>query len=135
MRNIPVLRLGPVLFLTVPENMNDALAKSLEEDVLHQLTQTHAEAVVIDITALEIIDSFMGRVIAETAQAASIMDAKVVVVGMSPVATITLLELGLSLSDIDTAMDLEAGLESLGYRLEKINDTDAEMEGPDRSKP
>ena len=123
MKNIPVIKLGPVLFLTVPENLNDAMAQSLEEDVLLQLEATGAEAVVIDITSLEIIDSFMARVISETAQTANIMDADIVVVGMSPVATITLLELGLEMSNINTAMDLESGLEHLGYRLQSINES------------
>ena len=119
MKNIPILKLGSVLFLTVPENLNDAMAQSLEEDVLFQLEQTGAESVVIDISSLEIIDSFMARVISETVQTTTIMDANIVVVGMSPVATITLLELGLDLSDIYTAMDLESGLAQLGYRLQK----------------
>lgn len=121
MTDIPVLKLGPVLFLTVPETLNDAQAKSLEESVLVQLERTRATAVVIDITSMEIIDSFMARVIAETAQAARIMDARVVVVGMSPVATITLLELGLDMEGITTAMDLEAGLVRLGYKLVSVN--------------
>lgn len=129
MKNVPVLKLGPILFLTVPENMNDLLAKSLEEDVLHQLMATQAKAVVMDITSLEIIDSFMARVIAETAHAASLMDAQVVVVGMSPVATVTLLELGLDLKGIATAMDLEAGLAQLGYRLAPLAERQAV--GPD----
>ncbi len=120
MKNIPVLKLGPVLFLTVPENMTDGMAQSLEEDILYQLEQTGAEAVVIDVTSLEIIDSFMARVISETAHTTNIMDSRIVVVGMSPVATITLLELGLDMSDIDTAMDLETGLLRLGYRLQSI---------------
>jgi len=120
MKNIPVLKLGSILFLTVPENMNDAMAQYLEEDVLQQLHKTGAEAVVIDISSLEIIDSFMARVITETVQTTKVMGARIVVVGMSSVATITLLELGLDMSDIETAMDLESGLHKLGYRLQTI---------------
>jgi rsbT antagonist protein RsbS len=123
MKIIPILKLGDVLFLTLPENMDDALAESLEDDVLIQLDKTRAKSVVIDITALELIDSFMARVISETAAAARVMDAKVVVVGMSPVVTITLLELGLDMGSITTAMDLESGLEQLGYKLVKLADT------------
>jgi len=123
MKYIQVLKLGPILFLTIPENLNDALAQSLEEALLEQQALTKADAIVIDISSLEIIDSFMARVISETANASSLMDAKVIIVGMSPVATITLLELGMRMEHIETALDLEAALDKLGYALVKTKKT------------
>ncbi len=119
MSAIPILKLGPVLFLTVPEHLNDAQAKSLEDVLLRRIVASRAEAVVLDLTALELIDSFMARVLTESAKAIHLMGADLVVVGMRPAATITLLELGLDLGSISTALDLESGLAKLGYRLER----------------
>lgn len=119
MSAFPILKLGPVLFLTVPSNLDDSQAQSLEDLLLRRIVASRAEAVVLDLTALELVDSFMARVLTETARAINLMGADIVIVGMSPAATITLLELGLDLGSIATALDLESGLAKLGYHLER----------------
>ena len=120
---IPVLKIGPILMVTIQTDLHDRLAEELQSALLKKLQTTGASAVLIDITALQIVDSFIGRVLSETARMARIMNAKVVLVGMRPAVAMTLLEMGLELTDIDSAMDVESGLEKLGYEL-RMTDRD-----------
>ena len=117
---IPVLKIGPVLMVSIQTELHDRLAEEMQEAILQKLHETGAPAVMIDITALEMVDSFIGRVLSETAQMARIMNTQVMLVGMSPAVTMTLLEMGLEMPDIDTAVDIEAGLERLGFELRRI---------------
>ncbi len=121
MEEIPVLKIGPVLMVTIQTDLHDRLAEELQSALLEKLRATGAAAVLIDITALQIVDSFIGRVLSETARMARIMNARVVLVGMRPAVAMTLLEMGLELTDIDSAMDVESGLEKLGYELRQLD--------------
>lgn len=117
MQRIPVLRIGPVLLVSVQTELDDRVASDLQEEVLKRIQETGATALLIDITALGIVDSFVGRILSETARMARIMNTKVVLVGMQPAVAITLLEMGLELPDISAAINVDFGLEALGYRL------------------
>ncbi len=131
---IPVLKIGPILMVTIQIDLHDRLAEELQIALLNKLKATGALAVLIDITAMEIVDSFIGRVLSETAQMASIMNAKVVLVGMRPAVAMTLLEMGLELTGIDSAMDVERGLEKLGYELRKIDPDERESKALDHEE-
>ncbi len=123
---IPVLKIGPILMVTIQTDLHDRLAEELQSALLKKLKATGAFAVLIDITALQIVDSFIGRVLSETARMARIMNARVVLVGMRPAVAMTLLEMGLELTDIDSAMDIESGLDKLGYELRKMDRNERE---------
>ena len=131
---IPVLKIGPILMVTIQTDLHDRLAEELQIALLNKLKATGALAVLIDITAMQIVDSFIGRVLSETAQMASIMNAKVVLVGMRPAVAMTLLEMGLELTGIDSAMDVERGLEKLGYELRKIDPDERESKALDHEE-
>lgn len=117
---IPVLKIGPVLMVSIQEEIHDRLAQEMQESILNKIYNTGAPAVLIDITSLEMVDSFIGRVLAETARMAGLMNTRVVMVGMQPVVAMTLLEMGLEIPEIHTAIDLESGLKKLGYELRSI---------------
>ncbi len=119
---IPVLQLGRILLITIQTELHDQMAEDLQEAVLERLEDTNAEGVLMDITALEIVDSFISRVISETVKMAGLLGARMVLVGMRPAVTMTLLEMGIEMGGIETAMDMEAGLERLGYRLTRIRE-------------
>ncbi len=131
---IPILKIGPILMVTIQTDLHDRLAEELQIALLNKLKATGALAVLIDITAMQIVDSFIGRVLSETAQMASIMNAKVVLVGMRPAVAMTLLEMGLELTGIDSAMDVERGLEKLGYELRKIDPDERESKALDHEE-
>lgn len=114
---IPILQVGRLLLVTIQTELHDRLAEELQEDILNTLNHTESEGVLIDITAVETVDSFIGRVLSETARMVQIMGTRLVLVGMQPAVTIALLELGLAFDDIETATDVEDGIESLGFRL------------------
>jgi len=118
---IPVLKLGPVLLVSIQHDLQDRTAELLQEAILEKLYKTHATAVLIDVTALEIVDSFVGRVLSETAQMAQMMNARVVLAGVQPAVAITVIELGMDLSGVDTAINVERGLEQLGFRMTAIS--------------
>ncbi len=118
---IPVLKIGPILMVSIQTDLHDRMAEDLQTSILESIEKTGSPAVMIDITALEMIDSFIARVLSDTARAARIMNARVVLVGMRPAVTITLLEMGLELPGIETAIDVENGLERLGYELNHID--------------
>ena len=118
---IPVLKIGPILMVSIQTDLHDRMAEDLQTSILESIEKTGSPAVMIDITALEMVDSFIGRVLTETARAARILNARVVLVGMRPAVTITLLEMGLELPGIETAIDVENGLERLGYEINHID--------------
>ena len=119
MDSIPILKLGDYLLVTIQVDMHDRLALSLQDDLTDLIVRSRARGVLIDISALEMVDSFIGRMLANTASMARILDAETVVVGMRPAVAITLVELGLSLRGVRTALNVDQGmalLRSLGVQ-------------------
>jgi rsbT antagonist protein RsbS len=110
---IPILRIGETLVVSVQFDLEDQMVLNLQEDLAEQIVAKSAQGVVIDISALEIVDSFVGRMLATVAAISRVLDARTVVVGMRPAVAITLVELGLSLGGVSTALDLEKGLAQL----------------------
>jgi rsbT antagonist protein RsbS len=121
MDRIPILRMGEFLLVTIQVDMHDRLALTLQDDLTTRIEQTGARGVLIDISALEMVDSFIGRMIANISGMSRILDASTVVVGMQPAVAITLVELGLSLSGVKTALNVERGMQLLraGMAAEK----------------
>jgi rsbT antagonist protein RsbS len=107
---VPILKLEDVLLVTIQVDMHDQLALTLQDDLTEKIVATRARAVLIDISGLEMVDSFMGRMLGNIAAMSRILDAQTVVVGMRPAVAITLVELGLSLPGIRTALNVDAGL-------------------------
>jgi rsbT antagonist protein RsbS len=116
MDRIPILKLGNALLVTIQVDMHDRLATALEEDLTSKIVTLGAKGVLIDISALEIVDSFMGRMLDNIAAVSRILDAETVVVGMRPAVAITLVELGLSLSGVRTALNVDRGIELIQCR-------------------
>ncbi|MFD5628292.1 MULTISPECIES: STAS domain-containing protein [unclassified Streptomyces] len=110
---VPILRLGDTLVVSVQFDLEDQTVLNLQEDLAEQIVARSAQGVIIDISALEIVDSFVGRMLATVAAISRVLDARTVVVGMRPAVAITLVELGLSLGGVSTALDLEKGLAKL----------------------
>jgi rsbT antagonist protein RsbS len=110
MERIPILRMGTCLLVTIQVDMHDQLAMTLQDDLATAIAAKPSDGVLIDISALEMVDSFIGRMIANTAAVGRILDAQTVVVGMQPAVAITLVELGLSLPGIHTALNVERGM-------------------------
>lgn len=125
MDRIPILRMGKFLLVTIQVDLYDRLATNLEADLVQMVNKTGASGVLIDISALSIVDSFMGRILGNIGSMAKIMDAETVVVGMQPAVAITLIELGLELKGVHTALNVEKGMELL---RNKIGDDDEEIE-------
>ena len=113
MERIPILRMGNTLLVTIQVDMHDEIAVRLLDDLTTMVTKTGAHGVVIDISALDMVDSFIGRMIADIAATSRILDAITVVVGMQPAVAITLVELGMSLPGVRTALDVEKAMELL----------------------
>ena len=124
MERIPILQMGRCLLVTIQVDLQDQTALRLQDDLASRIEKTGARGVLIDISALEIVDSFMGRMIANTSAMARILDARTIVVGMRPAVAITLVELGLELPGIQTALDVERGMELLKASIERAQ-TDA----------
>ena len=118
MDRIPILKLGGVLIVTIQVDMHDQLAMALEEDLTARIASTGARGVLIEISALEIVDSFIGRMLDNIATVSRVLDAETVVVGMRPAVAITLVELGLTLSGIKTALNVERGMELIGVLVD-----------------
>jgi rsbT antagonist protein RsbS len=113
LEKIPILKMGQFLLVTIQVDMHDRLAMALQDDLTQTISQTEARGVLIDISSLEIVDSFIGRMLANIASMARVLDAETVVVGMQPAVAITLVELGLSLKGVRTALNVDAGMELL----------------------
>jgi rsbT antagonist protein RsbS len=126
---IPILKLGDVLLVTIQVDMHDQIATALEEDLTSRIVSTSARGVLIDISALEIVDSFIGRMLDNIAAISRILDADTVVVGMRPAVAITLVELGLSLSGVKTALDVDRGMALIRRRDDASAVADAEDDG------
>jgi rsbT antagonist protein RsbS len=116
---VPILRIGNCLLVTVQVDMHDELAMALQDDLTNKIVQARARGVLIDISALEMVDSFIGRMLGNIAAMSRILDAQTVVVGMQPAVAITLVELGLSLPGIRTALNVDAGLALLRNVLDR----------------
>jgi rsbT antagonist protein RsbS len=132
MERIPILRMGEFLLVTIQVDMHDRLAMALQDDLTAAVTKHGSRGVLIDISSLEIVDSFIGRMLANISSMARILDAQTVVVGMQPAVAITLVELGMSLTGVRTALNVEKGMQllrdSLPPRLEEVDDDELEDE-------
>jgi rsbT antagonist protein RsbS len=113
MDRIPILKLGPFLLVSIQVDMHDRLAMALQDDLTEMISKTGVHGVLIDISSLELVDSFIGRVLANIANMSRVLDAETVVVGMRPAVAITLVELGLSLSSVRTALNIDKGMSLL----------------------
>lgn len=113
MERIPILQMGDLLLVTIQVDMHDQLALTLQDDLSERIQRTSARGVLIDISALDIVDSFIGRMISTIATMGRLMDASTVVVGMQPAVAITLVELGLTLDGVRTALNVERGMHLL----------------------
>ena len=113
MERIPILKMGDFLLVSIQVDMHDRLAMQLQDDLTERIAETSAKGVLIDISSLEMVDSFIGRMLANIAAMSRVLDAHTVVVGMRPAVAITLVELGMSLSGVRTALNVERGMELL----------------------
>lgn len=120
MERIPILQMGEFLLVTIQVDMHDRLAMTLQDDLTNRIAQTNARGVLIDISSLEIVDSFIGRILGNIAKMSRVLDAQTVVVGMQPAVAITLVELGLSLTGIRTALNVEKGMALLRASLDAV---------------
>jgi rsbT antagonist protein RsbS len=118
MDRIPVLKMGPYLLVTVQVDMHDRLAVALQDDLMEQIRRTSARGVLLDISALDVVDSFIGRTIGNIAGMARVLGAATVVTGMRPAVAITLVELGLSWRGVRTALTVERGMDLLQGMVE-----------------
>lgn len=129
MERIPILQMGRCLLVTIQVDMHDQLAMTLQDDLTNMITKKNARGVLIDISALEIVDSFIGRMISNISSMARVLDAETVVVGMQPAVAITLVELGLSLKGVRTALNVERGMallqKSMAHESEMIEDEES----------
>src|SRR2546426_11425793 len=121
MERIPILKMGGYLLVTIQVDMHDRLALTLQDDLTDRIVKTHAKGVLIDISSLEVVDSFIGRMLGNIAAMSKVLDAETVVVGMRPAVAITLVELGLSLKGVRTALNVEKGMELLRGSLTATN--------------
>jgi rsbT antagonist protein RsbS len=113
MERIPILKMGRYLLVTIQVDMHDRLAMALQDDLMEQIRRHRAQGVLIDISALDLVDSFIGRMLGNIAAMARVLDADTVVTGMRPAVAITLVELGLSLPGVRTALNVERGMQLL----------------------
>ena len=129
MERIPILRMGEFLLVTIQVDMHDRLALTLQDDLTESIARTGARGVLIDISALEIVDSFIGRMIANISAMSRVLDAETVVVGMQPAVAITLVELGLSLPGVRTALNVEKGMALLRAAVGRVQREDGDAGG------
>lgn len=128
MDRIPILKFGDSLLVTIQVDMHDQLAMTLQDDLTAKLVQARSRGVLIDISALEIVDSFMGRVLNNIASMAKILDAVTVVVGMRPAVAITLVELGLELPGVKTALNVERGMDLIRATVDEDMALDVDVD-------
>lgn len=131
MDKIPILRMGAFLLVTIQVDLYDRLALNLESDLIQMVDKTRAKGVLIDISAVSIVDSFMGRIIGNIASMSKILDAETVVVGMQPAVAITLIELGLPLKGVHTALNVERGMDLLKTMIDLEEDEDQDLTDDD----
>ena len=131
MDRIPILKLGGALLVSIQVDIHDRLARALEEDLSNRIVATGARGVMIDISGLDVVDSFMGRMLDNIAAVSRLLDADTVVVGMRPAVAITLVELGLSLTGVKTALNVERGMALIGGGRLEAREIDAAAEGGD----
>jgi len=120
-RRIPIIKMRDYLVVSIQVDMHDRLALELQAQILEEVSQTGTKGVLIDISVLEMVDSFIGRMLSGMASMAAIMDAAVVIVGMQPAVAITLVELGLEMPGVETALNMEKGIEMLEKRVGSKN--------------
>lgn len=125
MDKIPILKMGQFLLVTIQIDMHDRLAMGLQDDLTEMIVRTRAKGVLIDISSLEIVDSFIGRMLNNIASMSKVLDAETIVVGMRPAVAITMVELGLDMRGVRTALNVDSGIEILN-RL--VNDSNPESE-------
>ncbi|HYC43298.1 MAG TPA: STAS domain-containing protein [Noviherbaspirillum sp.] len=113
MQRIPILKMGDLLLVSIQVDMHDRLALTLQDDLTNRVVKDRARGVLIDISALDMVDSFIGRMISSTAAMTKVLDARTVVVGMRPAVAITLVELGIELEGVKTALNVEQGIKLL----------------------
>jgi rsbT antagonist protein RsbS len=130
MDRIPILKVGNCLLVTIQVDMHDELAMSLQEDLTSQIAKYGSRGVLIDISSLEIVDSFIGRMLANIAAMSRVLDAQTVLTGMQPAVAITLVELGMALPGIKTALNVERGMELLKAYLNQDAEPE-ETDGPE----
>lgn len=126
MERIPILKMGRFLLVTIQVDLYDRLALDLEANIINAIEKNNASGILIDISAVTIVDSFMGRILSNIASMARVLDAETVVVGMQPAVAITLVELGLPLKGVYTALNVEKGMELL--RSKTVSDDDADSD-------
>ena len=126
MDRIPILKIGRALIVTIQVDMHDRLAMALEEDLTARIASTAAAGVLIEISALEIVDSFIGRMLNNIASVSRMLDAETVVVGMRPAVAITLVELGLTLTGIKTALNVERGMALIQAKFDEADELGSE---------
>src|SRR6476660_1879078 len=126
MDRIPILQMGKFLLVTIQVDLYDRLAVNLESDLVQMVNKTGAQGVLIDISALSIVDSFMGRIIGNIGSMSKIMDAETVVVGMQPAVAITLIELGLELKGVSTALNVDKGMQLLREKIGALENEEKE---------
>jgi rsbT antagonist protein RsbS len=129
LERIPILKMGRFLLVTIQVDMHDRLAMALQDDLMEQIRRHKAMGVLIDISALDLVDSFIGRMLGNIAAMARILDADTVVTGMRPAVAITLVELGLSLTGVRTALNVERGMELLETAREERETGDGRSQG------
>jgi rsbT antagonist protein RsbS len=129
MERIPILKMWNFLLVTIQVDMHDQLAMTLQDDLTTMIVKTRAQGVLIDISSLEIVDSFIGRMLGNIAAMSRVLDATTVVVGMQPSVAITLVELGLSLKGVHTALNVEKGMEFLRVSLGQKESADGRHKG------
>jgi rsbT antagonist protein RsbS len=125
MERIPILKMGQFLLVTIQVDMHDQLAITLQDDLTNRIAKERSRGVLLDISALDVVDSFIGRMIANISSMARVLDAQTVVVGMQPAVAITLVELGLSLPGVATALNVERGMTLLHRKMDADGTDDA----------